>query len=314
MSMPSAGERPWDILAIGDASVDTYTRVPFFPGADQKAIGTMLGVFGGGMCANFAAAAAHAGARTRLMTSVGSDQAGRDFLAEVATHGVDSSPSLIVDSARTFSCFVQLDDSGEKSLIGSDTGIKIPPLDSITPEALAAARWVYPLPDDIGWASEVAERAVRAGAAVVLDLERSAFTDGVEPVLDLVGRSDIVSTNTGVADQLGVGAASDVARLLADRGARIVLVTEGSRGSWVLADGQLWHAQAPRVPVVDTTGAGDAFNGTFAGRIATGSSIADAMSAAVAAASRCVQHLGSRTFHRAADQGPPLPGVQLTRH
>ncbi|RIJ71297.1 carbohydrate kinase family protein [Nakamurella silvestris] len=312
MSAAQTAGRPWDILAIGDASVDTYTRVPFFPGPDQKAIGTMLGVFGGGMCANFAAAAARAGARTRLMTSVGSDQAGRDFLAEVATHGVDAAPSLVIDNAHTFACFVQLDDTGEKSLIGCDTGIKIPPADAVTDDLLAQAGWVYPLPDDIGWAAEIAERSVRAGAAVVLDLERSAFTDGAQPVLDLVSRSDIVCTNAGVAEQLGVTSPAEIAGLLAGRGARIVLVTDGGRGSWVLADGVLRHAEAPTVPVVDTTGAGDAFNGTFVGRIATGSSVDEAMLAAVAAASRCVQHLGSRTFHTDAPEVDPM--IRLTRH
>src|SRR5699024_8108828 len=126
---------PADLIVVGDTSIDHYVQVPHLASSDNKAIGRYLGTFGGGMCANLAAAAAH-GAPTRLITKVGNDAEGAAELRAVTELGVDTSFSVHDPDHRTWMCFVQLDATGEKALVGADTGIKVPHLHEIDPRGL----------------------------------------------------------------------------------------------------------------------------------------------------------------------------------
>ena len=78
------------------------------------------------------------------------------------------------------------------------------------------------------------------------------------------------------------------------------MVQRGRRGSRWLAGGRYIAAPAPRVRAVDTTGAGDAFNGALACELASGAALADAVRAAIAVASQATLGAGARTVpHRA---------------
>ena len=300
----------WDLFSVGDLSVDTYISVPYFPGADQKAIGELIGVYGGGMAANFAAAASAAGARTLYMTRYGSDPDGSRVIDELTTIGVDCSPSRKVQGARTFQCYVQLDATGEKALIGANTNVKVPAVDEVDVELLQAARYVYILADDIPWAHQLADTAIKAGARVVVDLERSAFDHGVGAALALASKASIVFSNTRAAGITGGGDLPSLARLIADQGPDITVVTDGARGALAIQDGAEWFQPGLQTQVKDSTGAGDAHNGTFLGNLLADASVQDALAAAAQAGSRCIKHMGSRTYLFADRPAREIPDPQ----
>jgi ribokinase len=95
------------------------------------------------------------------------------------------------------------------------------------------------------------------------------------------------------------------ASVLRDWGARAVLVTLGERGSMLVDDAPLVLAPAPKVQAVDTTGAGDAFVGSFAFFLASGHDARDAMERAGRVASITVQHRGAQPSYPRADELPP---------
>jgi ribokinase len=94
------------------------------------------------------------------------------------------------------------------------------------------------------------------------------------------------------------------ARVLRDRGARAVLVTLGERGSMLVDDGPVASVPATRVQAIDTTGAGDAFVGSFAFFLARGHDPRDAMARAGRVASISVQHRGAQPSFPRADELP----------
>ncbi|MBE1584345.1 carbohydrate kinase family protein [Nonomuraea angiospora] len=294
--MTSATVPSVDVLAVGDASVDYFVRVPHIATADDKAIGRLVGVYGGGMSANLAAAARFAGARAALATAVGSDEPGRQALDRLAAQGVDVSASITVPGGHTWFCVIQLDRSGEKSLVGAVTEVKIPAGDQVSDDLLRTARVVAPLADDLDWAIGLAARARANGAKVAVDLEPDAVAGRWDQVRTLARHSDLVFCNQGAVQVLADGDPARCAELLISAGARVVVVTGGRHGAACHSREESWTARGPEIDVVDTTGAGDALAGAFTGSWILGRSLADSLRAGVATASLCVSHLGSRSY------------------
>ncbi|WP_147917140.1 carbohydrate kinase family protein [Ruania zhangjianzhongii] len=295
MSTPSTSP---DLVVVGDASIDHYVQVPHLATSDNKAIGRYLGAFGGGMSANLAAAAATQGARTRLVTKVGTDREGPSELQALSDLGVDVTYSVQDATHRTWMCFVQLDSTGEKALIGADTGIKIPQRDEIDPSALHGARIVAPLADDLDWAARIAQSAVDGGAQVAIDLEPDAFGPDDPQLHQLLSLTEYVFLNTASAQKFHPHSHARAAAALHELGPGTVVVGRGEQGAYCsLADGSTVTAHAPAgVPVVDTTGAGDALAGSFLAGVLQGRSPEACLRTAVANATACITRVGSRTY------------------
>lgn len=314
MTTPDA---PTDLVVVGDASIDHYVQVPHLASSDNKAIGRYLGAFGGGMSANLAAAAATQGARTRLVTKVGTDRDGPAELRALSDLGVDTSYAVQDAAHRTWMCFVQLDDSGEKALIGADTGIKVPELGEIDPRALQGARIVAPLADDLAWAATVAQRAVDGGAQVAIDLEPDAFGPDDPQLHQLLSLTDVVFLNSASALKFHPRSHEQAAAALHDLGPGTVVVGRGEHGAYCsLADGTAYTARAAsEVPVIDTTGAGDALAGSFLAGLLHGDSPETCLRTAVEHATACITQVGSRTYltHPAPDRTTHEITIERTR-
>lgn len=93
----SAGPR---LVVVGDASIDYFVQVPHIAGNDNKAIGSLSGVYGGGMSANLAAAAARHGIAVDLITKTGAGPDTDAALAELNRLGVSSSIRCATSSIR----------------------------------------------------------------------------------------------------------------------------------------------------------------------------------------------------------------------
>ena len=88
--------------------------------------------------------------------------------------------------------------------------------------------------------------------------------------------------------------AEKAARALRDKGVRVVIITLGSRGAFVLSESFIGLVPAPKVDAVDTTAAGDTFNGALAVGLANGRKIEDAVAFANKAAAISVTRLGAQ--------------------
>jgi ribokinase len=157
------------------------------------------------------------------------------------------------------------------------------------PRVLAEGRGVvllgHEVPDDVVTAG--AEAA--AGWTVVLN--PAPAREIPEPVL---AARPILTPNASEAAQLtGEEDPEAAARVLRERTGAPVLITLGGQGA-LLLDGELTRLAAPRVDVVDTTGAGDTVNGALAAELAAGRSLADAARFAIAAAAVSTGKEGAR--------------------
>lgn len=279
------------VHVVGNVCIDTTFRLDRFP-----AVGETLNASGhadglGGKGANQAVAAARTGADVRFHAAIGNDAAGawireqlsRDLdIRHLATLPLPSDRStimidargenLIVTGASCAAAFNPLDDSGLiHSIERSDIMVM---QGNLHPDVTAACLL-----------------AARAADAMTI-LNASPLTAGHAPPLSAVS---LAVVNAGEAAQLtGAGDPAAAVRDLIRQGAGTAIVTLGPRGCLIAdGEGRIEQIAAPKVAVVDTSGAGDVFCGCLVGCLAAGMDFAAAARIAVRAAAISVGRAGT---------------------
>lgn len=221
----------------------------------------------GGGGANSAIALAHAGHQASLVAAVGDDSLATDLLDELARHGVDIGPVTRISGPSTRS-LVLLDPSGERTIVNLTRAEETrPPRRLLDLEADCV--YVRSRRDDLG---EILREKSRL-CPVIAQIQ--ACGAGQLPARILIGSYADLDEATRT-DPLAAG------RWLAGDMLEWVIVTRGHEGAQAFAtDGRLLCATAPDVPVVDTTGAGDAFAAGLAHALALGMDMSRALPEAV---------------------------------
>lgn len=266
------------LWVLGGLTIDEVLPVPRIPRpgetvvADEPHPREAFGGKGG----NQAVAAALAGARVRVLGAVGDDAPGRRYVERLRGLGIDVEGVRVDPDLPTGRARVAVDPQGENAVVvvpGANTG------DALDVAALRGAQ-----PGDVLLVSlEVAPGAVTRAVAAVADLDVRVIVNAApfvrlpQHVLD---RCDPV-----VVDQAEAMALADAGLLPPS-----LLVTFGERG---VAWNGIETPAAPASAVVDATGAGDAFVGTLAGRLAAGDPQEEALDAALRAAAACVAREGA---------------------
>lgn len=290
-----AGGTRYDIVALGDCGLDLYAEVPRLPEYDEKVPGDFIGVFGGGVAANFACSTARLGMRTGLVSVVGKDDFGTRAVQTVAEFGVDVSGVRIRDDAHTHFCFVSLDSGGEKALTIVRTPAFAPRWEDVSTSHLEEAQLVHIAPFNLDAAVRAAKYARSRGVRVSVDLEPGSALGGLEPLIPLLANTTIAMPNRQCLESLFPGASIwDVMGELRDFGPEIVVATLGEEGVIVASADDVVAVPAQDVSVRDTTGAGDCFNAAFVSQWLRGEDPVDAARFATAAAAMSIQEFGAR--------------------
>ncbi|MFE0749072.1 PfkB family carbohydrate kinase [Gordonia sp. NPDC058843] len=294
------------LLVVGAVNVDLVVETDRLPGPGETVVGPTVTRHGGGKGANAAVAAARAGAEVRYCGAVGSDDMGAAALAELQDEGVDVTEVGVLDGVATGMALIVVDPFGENQIAvgaGANAALDATAVGAAVERAASWAGCVLvstEIPAD-AVAAAVTAAAARGIRCVVnpapvlpstIDLMSSApvLTPNESELRDLYG---LIADGRDAPEM----AAADRAVAVASRTGASVLVTLGAEGV-LIADpaGDTVTLPAGHVDqVVDTTGAGDTFNGVFAAALADGSSVVDAAKRGGAAASLSVAAVGART-------------------
>ncbi len=282
------------VVVVGSVNADYVVKIGHLPQPGETVGAGVLSVFPGGKGANQAHAAARLGAATVLVAAVGADQAAADERAALELDGADTSELVTADGPSGVAV-VLVDEAGENMIAvapGANDRLsaelvaqRLPPL--LDPDSVVLASLEVPLAAVT--AAAVAGRA--AGATVVINpAPGMMLPPGV--------LADVILTpNQGEIRLVAPGEASEEAAIAAvlAAGALAVVVTRGSRGATLHQAGQpVVTVPAPRVEVVDTVGAGDAFNGALAAALSDAMPLQAAVETAVAAGAAACTGSGAR--------------------
>jgi len=291
------------VIVVGSVNVDLVVRVPELPRPGVTVSGGELSRHHGGKGGNQAAAAARLGAQVFFVGAVGRDEMGDSALAALVSEGVEVSLVRRVDGPTGVALIV-VDDAGQNQ-------IAVAPGSNLAVDgafvAAAMARLAPAAGDVVLVSREIPADGVREGleagrAGGATTILNPAPADG----LDAASRAaaDILTPNESELEAIaGTGSLADAAGLLAAVATRALVVTLGAAGAGSSSASEPRSmSAAPKVTPVDTTGAGDTFNGGLAALLADGRPLAEAVRLAVRAASLSTLRAGAREGMPTADE------------
>jgi ribokinase len=259
-----------NIVVLGGMNIDLVSTTARFPRPGETIVGTGFYKGFGGKGANQAVQAARLGAPVSYIGCVGDDEFGRDMIACMKDHGIDTRHMHMVEGCSSGTAMIFVD-AGAQNEIVVVSGAN----DELTPRHIAMAADVIAgaalvvTPFDIPLES-VREAVALAARKGVPTLVNPAPVLSCEVDSSLYAEIDILVPNETEAEALaGIDPgepdfAEAAADALREKGAQSVIITLGEQGS-LLADSETTrHIPGYKVKAVDTTAAGDAFIGGLA--------------------------------------------------
>jgi len=300
---------------VGSINADLISRVAVHPNPGETVLGADLATLPGGKGANQAVAAANLGASVAMVGAIGSDEFATAATAGLRDAGVDLSAVDQVPES-TGIAIITVSDAGENTIV------VVPGANhEVTADRVAAHADLIGNADVVVVQGEIPPETVEAVARIVTDAKGRLLLN-LAPVIPLdaatlrsarplvvneheaLGALKILGADT--PDENNHGA---IARLLVAAGLPEVIITLGGDGALVATQVEdeihLLTVPAPKVTPVDTTGAGDAFVGALAARLAAGDDLETAAQYAVKVGAFAVTGRGAQpSYPTLADELP----------
>lgn len=289
------------IVVIGSSNTDMVVKAPHLPAAGETVLGGEFMMNAGGKGANQAVAAARYGGRVSFVARVGDDMFGRQTLEAMREDGIDTSYVAVDREHASGVALISVNAEGENSIVvasGANMALGRGHIDRAAGEIRAADVVLMQLEVPVSTVAYAAEVAAAAGVPVILNPAPAP----TEPLgAELLSRLEAITPNRSEAARISgievtdIGSARRAAEAIHAMGVRNVIITLGGEGSLMYDGVHFEHVEAVRVEAVDTTAAGDTFNGVLACCMAEGRTLAEAARMAGVAAAISVTRMGAQS-------------------
>jgi ribokinase len=303
------------IVVVGSSNTDMILKLDRIPKPGETILGGEFLTAAGGKGANQAVAAARAGGAVTFIARVGHDMFGEQAIDGFLKEGINVE-YVQRDQCPSGVALIFVAKDGENSIgVGSGANAKLSPRDvQQAAPAIADARVVLmQLETPIDTVQEAAELAHANGSLVILNPAPAQSL----PTSLYVSVSIITPNETEAELLTGVpvtdeASCSKAAQILLAKGVQTVIITLGSRGAFVATNYATQFVPGFKVEPMDTTAAGDTFNGALAVALAEGMPLLDAVRFANAAAAISVTRMGAQPSAPGRDEIENLSGGTAT--
>lgn len=269
-------DRP--VVVVGSLNLDLVVRPKHAPAAGETVFAPALEKYPGGKGGNQAVAAARLGAPVAMVGRVGNDGFGGELIASLTADRIQIEAVSKSDTAGTGTALIVVDHTAQNRIVvvpGANGEVTPALVDTYAGLIQSASVLLLQLEIPVDACVRAAEIASEAGVPVVLDPAPAPAEPLPSRLRELTW---LVTPNESEALALtGLSEPKAAAEALLQQGFQRVIVKAGSTGAYLLDEhGGRWF-DSFKVPVVDTTAAGDAFAGGLAAALQAGQSLCEAV-------------------------------------
>ena len=286
------------ITVIGSSNTDMVIKSSSLPAPGETILGGEFLMNPGGKGANQAVAAARLGGDVTFVAKTGDDIFGIQAVLQFSKEGIH--PEFITTDPNNPSgvALIMVDDHGENCIsvaLGSNGTLNPQDIDNAIEQIKSSELVLMQLEIPLSTVEYVAEIASAAGVKVLLNpAPAQELSSKLLKLLYLLtpneSEAEILS-GVEVKDEASAGKAANIIK---SKGVKHVIITMGASGSFVSTDSEERMISAPVVQAVDTTAAGDTFNGALVVALAENKSIINAVEFANKAAAMSVTKMGAQ--------------------
>jgi len=287
------------IVVIGSSNTDMVVQTEHLPRPGETILGGKFFMNPGGKGANQAVAAARLGGTVIFIARTGDDIFGKQSVELFKQEGIDTSHIITDTNNPSGIALITVDKQGENCIVvasGANAALEPSDIDKIKQVIQEAGIVLVQLEIPLDTVEFVIEQASSANRKLILN---PAPARGLPD--NILKKISIITPNETEAEMLtGIkikdfATAEKAAKKLKDRGVETVIITLGAEGALILHENECLLNPSPVVQAVDTTAAGDVFNGALAVALSENKSIAEAVQFACKAASISVTRLGAQS-------------------
>lgn len=286
------------IVVIGSSNTDMVVRTSRLPVPGETILGGEFLMNQGGKGANQAVAVQRLGGNLIFVARLGNDILGQQALRVFQNEGMDVRYITLDEQEASGVALISVDDRAENCIVvasGANMKVNEEDVDKVMNELDADDILLMQLEIPLSTVEYAASRALLKGVRVVLNPAPACRL----PV-SLLQHLYMITPNRVEAEMLTgikITSSEDAARAadkLYDMGIEHVIITLGSMGCWVKNEEEAFLVEAFKVEPIDTTAAGDTFNGALCVALSEGAPLRDAVGFASKAASLAVQKMGAQ--------------------
>lgn len=286
------------IIVVGSSNTDMVIKSPYLPKPGETILGGTFFMNAGGKGANQAVAAARLGGNVSFIAKVGDDIFGKQAIELFNKEGIDTKNVFTDAKHPSGVALINVDDNGENCIVvasGANAALMKEDIETAKEKITSASIVLMQLETPISTIEYVAALAKANGVKVVLNpAPATQLSDELLQNVNIITPNQHEAgmlTNTEVND---IDSAKHAAKILHNKGVDIVIITLAADGALLYERDFFTEIAAPVVKAVDTTAAGDVFNGALVVALSEGMNIKHAVEYACNAAAISVTRLGAQ--------------------
>jgi len=287
------------IVVVGSTNMDMVVKTGHIPKPGETVLGGTFFMNPGGKGANQAVAIARLGGDVTFISKIGNDIFGKQSTKIFDDEGVDIGGIYAEVNSPSGIALITVDDKGENSIVVAPGANA-----SLSADNVQAAFDKYPQASVLLIQLEIPMETVEAAInyarskSITVILNPAPMNKAVAKLLDKI---DIITPNAHEAEALSnhpitdVESAIEAAKKIQQQGVKTVIITLGEEGAILLTEDEVQHIRTPKVEAIDSTAAGDVFNGAFAVALSEGKPLNKAVTFACRAAAIAVTKMGAQS-------------------